>query len=95
MLKKLHWKHIIIQICIFSGLIHTAVVFFNVQEDFLILFLIVLFRFDYFVLDVLVLTIFNEGTYSWNQPVQSNKGKVSCSRKQREPYFPFPHNTEL
>jgi len=22
---------------------------------------------------------------SWNQPVPSNKGEVSCSRKQREP----------
>jgi len=23
--------------------------------------------------------------HSWNQPVQSNEGKVSCSTKQREP----------
>ena len=31
---------------------------------------------------------------SWNQPVQSNEGKVSCSRKQREPLMGLKLTTD-
>jgi len=32
---------------------------------------------------------------SWNQPVLSNKGKVSCSKKQREPLMGLHLATDL